>query len=596
MQNNLIVILVQIGLVLLISMFVSWLIAASRRHARNLEQVEEALRLSEARFARAEQVAKLGHWSWSMADETLHWSTETYRILGLDPATYQASLKSYLRHVVLADRDRLRAVLKQALAAEASYSVKYRVVRGDGAIRHLLEQGHLERAADGSVVRVFGTVQDITEHETARLALARMNQLYAVLSEVNKAIVRESSQAALLQQVCRVMVEVGGLKLAWIGAVDTDTANILPIALDGVAMRYVHGLRISMVDETQCNGPVARAALTGQMQVCQQIAHDNGLLHWHDRAVEWGLQSIIVAPLRLHDEVFATLAAYSDEADFFSVDIIELFDALAADVSFALQALVAESQRQRAEAQLVQLNAELEARVNERTAALEAVNQELQAFSYSVSHDLRAPLRSIDGFSRQLLEHHAAQLDSTAQDYLERIMRASGRMGQLIDDLLELSQIGRQTMRFGDVCLSTMASEIIEGLQQTSPERVVRVEIDAGLTVRADARLIRIVLENLLGNAWKFSAGREVAVIRFGRRRDGRRNILFVRDNGAGFDDRYADKLFGPFQRLHTAEEFEGTGIGLATVQRIITKHGGRIWAKSKPEDGAVFFFTLRKH
>lgn len=557
------------------------------------KEVEEALHLSEARFAQAEQVAKLGHWNWSMSEGALHWSEETYRILGLDSQTYRASYKAYLKHVLLADSAQLKAVVKQALAGEKSYSAKYRIMRNDGEVRHLLEQGRIERDSAGVVIRVFGTLQDITEHETARLALARMNQLYAVLSEVNKAVVRERNQAELLQQVCRVMVETGGLQLAWIGAVDMQVANVLPVALDGVAARYVHGLRIVMTDEEQRLGPVTQAVLTGHIQVCQDIAHEDGMRSWHARAVQWGLRAIIVAPLKRHDEVIATLAAYSDETGFFSYDIIQLIEALAADVSFALQAFAEEGRRQRAEAKLVRLNAELEARVKERTGALEAANQELKTFSYSVSHDLRAPLRSIDGFSRQLVEHHTSQLDPTARDYLERIMRASGRMGQLIDDLLELSQIGRQTMRLEAVCLSSLASEVLGSLRQAEPERVVRVEVEPGITVHADVRLMRIVFENLLGNAWKFSAGKDEALIRFGCLRNNKRQVLFVRDNGAGFDSRYADKLFGPFQRLHTTQEFDGTGIGLATVQRIIFKHGGRIWAESTKGEGAEFFFTL---
>jgi PAS domain S-box-containing protein len=557
------------------------------------KKVEEALRLSEARFAQAEQVARLGHWNWSLSESVLHWSEETYRILGLDSQTYRAIYKAYLKRVLLADSVRLKTVVKQALAGEESYSVKYRIVRNDGEIRHLLEQGRIERDSAGDVIRVFGTLQDITEHETARLALVRINQLYAVLSEVNKAVVRERNQAKLLQQVCRVMVEIGGLQLAWIGAVDMQAANVLPVAFDGSASRYVHGLRILMTDEAQRSGPVTQAVLTGHIQVCQDIAHEDGMRSWHARAVQWGLRAIIVAPLKLHEEVIATLAAYSDETGFFSYDIVQLIEALAADVSFALRAFAEEGRRQRAEAKLVRLNAELEARVKDRTGALEAANLELQTFSYSVSHDLRAPLRSIDGFSRQLVEHHAAQLNPTARDYLERIMRASGRMGQLIDDLLELSQISRQTMRMEEVCLSSLANEVLGTLHQVEPERAMRTEVEPGISAYADARLMRIVLENLLGNAWKFSAGKDEALIRFGCLRNNKRQVLFVRDNGAGFDNRYADKLFGPFQRLHTTQEFEGTGIGLATVQRIIFKHGGRIWAESTKGEGAGFFFTL---
>ena len=242
----------------------------------------------------------------------------------------------------------------------------------------------------------------------------------------------------------------------------------------------------------------------------------------------------------------------------------------------------------------VQLNAvELEERVAERTAELIAVNKELEAFAYSVSHDLRAPLRSIDGFSRALLKDSAGRLTATGQDYLRRVRAASQRMGQLIDDLLNLSRLMQTEMRHGVVDLSALAQAIATELQQHEPERQVEFGIAEGVVANGDARLLRVVLENLMGNAWKFTSKHSSARIEFGVTQIEGAPAYFVRDDGTGFDMACADKLFGAFQRLHDRGEFEGSGIGLATVQRIIHRHGGRTWAEGEVERGATFYFTL---
>lgn len=243
------------------------------------------------------------------------------------------------------------------------------------------------------------------------------------------------------------------------------------------------------------------------------------------------------------------------------------------------------------------IKTELEQRMAERTSELEAANKELEAFSYSVSHDLRAPLRSIDGFGQALLEDCADRLDDQGRRYLERIRGATQRMGQLIDDLLRLSRATRVAMRREPVDLTHLARAVLAELHKAEPDRKVTSRIQDGIVADGDARLLRIVLENLLGNAWKFTRRAEDARIEMGAFRDstGMRSF-WVRDNGVGFDARYADKLFGAFQRLHAPAEFPGTGIGLATVQRIIHRHGGRVWAESEEGKGATFYFTLGPH
>jgi light-regulated signal transduction histidine kinase (bacteriophytochrome) len=235
----------------------------------------------------------------------------------------------------------------------------------------------------------------------------------------------------------------------------------------------------------------------------------------------------------------------------------------------------------------------LTSQLRQRSEAAEAANRELEAFSYSVSHDLRAPLRSVDGFSLALLEDYGAQLDEQAHSYLVRIRNATTRMASLIDDLLQLSRVNRGEMEREDVDVSAMAERIVADRRRQDPIRSVAVTIRPKMTASADPRLLRVVLENLLENAWKFTARREQAEIDVGCRRLTNETAFYVRDNGAGFDPAYADKLFGAFQRLHAVTDFPGTGIGLATVQRIIHRHGGRVWAEGSVNAGACFSFTI---
>lgn len=247
------------------------------------------------------------------------------------------------------------------------------------------------------------------------------------------------------------------------------------------------------------------------------------------------------------------------------------------------------TQRKRMEADVHKLNEDLK----QRAAQLEAANKELEAFSYSVSHDLRAPLRSIDGFSHVVLEDYGEQLPADARGYLERVRAAAQRMAVLIDDLLNLSRVTRTALQPRFINLSKMAEDILAGLRESQPERQVSFSLVPDLMVEADPHLMHIVLENLLSNAWKFTSKQENAEIEFGQKNHVKERTFYVRDNGVGFDMAYADKLFGVFQRLHSVTEFPGTGVGLATVQRIISIHGGRIWAESAEGKGTTFYFTL---
>jgi len=251
------------------------------------------------------------------------------------------------------------------------------------------------------------------------------------------------------------------------------------------------------------------------------------------------------------------------------------------------------SERKRAEEEIRRLNEELEQRVRDRTAQLQAANQELEAFNYSVSHDLRAPLRAVEGLSRVLEEDYGTWLDEPGRDLLKRLRREGRRMSELIEDLLKLSRVTRGELHIEPVNLSAVIREIAQGLRETDPYREVEFLVPPAMMARGDLRLLKIALSHLLHNAWKFTSKHPRAVIEAGIKEIEGEAVFFVRDDGAGFDRKYADRLFGAFQRLHSETEFEGTGIGLATVRRIIHRHGGRIWAEGEVEKGATFYFTL---
>jgi signal transduction histidine kinase len=303
----------------------------------------------------------------------------------------------------------------------------------------------------------------------------------------------------------------------------------------------------------------------------------------------------IVGPIR-H---LAAAAAQITENKDYSVRVIPESGDEIGTFTFAFNEMLAQIQTRDAALRLSQ--ATLELRVEERTRELQkssqelqAANRELEAFCYSVSHDLRAPLRGIDGFSRALLEDYAGKvLDDQGNHYLRRVRANTQRMGELIDDLLQLSRLTRTDLARRDIDLTQMVKAVASELQSRDPGRAVDLHVAEGMHVHADPHLLKIILENLLGNAWKFSGRRADPRVDVVAQPDRGERVFSVKDNGAGFDMKYADKLFGVFQRLHAASEFEGTGIGLATVQRIVHRHGGRIWAESVPEQGATFHFTL---
>jgi PAS domain S-box-containing protein len=339
------------------------------------------------------------------------------------------------------------------------------------------------------------------------------------------------------------------------------------------------GYRLAVGDSSMIGWTIAHSQPRVALDVGKDAVHFNNPYLPETR-------SEVTLPLISRDHCLGSFTFQSRQEAAFSGEDVAVLGVMAEQLAVAID-------NSRLYEQVQRHAAELEVRVAERTAELTLVNQELEAFAYSVSHDLRAPLRSIDGFSQALLEDYQEALDEVGQDYLRRVRAASQRMSQLISDLLKLSRLTRGEMFCEQVDLSHLAIEVAAELQATAPKRRVDWDIMPGLSVAGDPRLLRVALENLMGNAWKFTDHQPHPRIEFGMLEEAGKCVYYIRDNGAGFDMEYAHKLFRAFQRLHSTAEYEGSGIGLATVQRIIHRHGGRIWAQGQVNRGATIYFTL---
>ena len=451
--------------------------------------------------------------------------------------------------------------------------------------------------------RVFlqSIIRDITDRKEAELGMNRLNRLYEFTGAINKVISHRHRLDEMLDEICRVTVETGKFKLCWIGKPDS-TGRIIPAASAGNENGYLESFEISTINNPNGLDPAGRSVRTGQVEYSNDITQDPLMSPWAAEALKRNLNSAASVPLITDNEVTGVFVVYSAEMNYFNASELKLLKGAGQDIAFAIRRIQDEEEKERInkelkknEAEIINLNESLEKRIKARTAQLEAANRELETFSYSVSHDLRAPLRTIEGFSEALIQDYNNSLDVTGLSYLNQVRKASRRMSQLIDDLLTLSRVTRREIVKKDINLSGMAASILEELKKNEPDRKVEFIIEPGVHVKADETLMQAAIYNLLENAYKFTSKKKEAVIEFGRHSSNGKEIYFVKDNGAGFNPKYCTKLFAPFQRLHSYEEFPGTGIGLANVHRIISRHQGKIWAEAEPDKGAAFYFTLEE-
>jgi PAS domain S-box-containing protein len=566
--------------------------AAFVRDISRRKRVEADLRESEARFRVLADSAPSLIWMASADGQWYYVNRPWFDYTG--STLEQSCGDGWASSVHPDDRAALLADHDDAYEARQAFSLEFRLRRRDGEYRWVLNQGVPRLADDGTLMGYIGTCVDIHDRVVAEHRIRRLSTLYAALSRANEAMARTRDMTTLLQQVCAIAVEHGRFYVVNVGLIDDGGQRVRTVASAGETMGFFDRVEYSLAPgQAQPEVPSLIALRENRPYISNDRDHDARAVPVLHPAARGIIRSTAAFPLNANGAVIGYLNVHATELATFDADMIDLLQLLADDLSFALDTMAANQRREHAETALRQLNATLEQKVEQRTLSLQAANRELEAFSYSVSHDLRAPLRAISGFTELLAEGHLDRLDHEARGYLERVRAASQRMSRLIDDLMNLSRIARMELKRERVDLSRLALEVIAELQESEPQRAVHVRVTPGLSAHADRGLTQIVLANLLGNAWKFTVKRPTPSISFGTtQRDGA-TWFFVRDNGAGFDMQRADKLFAPFQRLHAEQEFAGTGIGLALVQRIVHRHGGTVAAESAEGEGTTIYFTF---
>jgi PAS domain S-box-containing protein len=507
------------------------------------KRAEHDLNRIQTILSESQKIAHLGSFEYLAESRETIWSEEEFRIYGLTPGAQSPVYEDMLKHHIHPDDAALLdKVFKDALRDGRIYELEHRIVRPDGSERVVYDLAYPYFDEQGNLLRYIGTTLDITEKVRILTALkAEREFLRKVINTAPGMIFLKDSQGRYIL-ANKALGDAYGTTIE--GVVGKTDGELIPDAAEAARFRQDD----AEVIRTRRENVVAEEPLTTA----------DGRTRWF---------TTIKVPLVNDDGTCDKMLGVA-------IDITE---------------------RKQIREELVRLNASLEQRVAQRTVQLEMANNELEAFSYSVSHDLRAPLRHITGFINLLRQRAADGLDDKNRHYLTVIARAAEQMGTLIDDVLAFSRMGRAEMATTLVDTRQMVEELIASFRQESKGRDISWSVAPLPRVRGDPSMLRAVWVNLISNAVKFTAGKAPAVIRIGHFGQAGEDVFFVKDNGAGFDMRYVDKLFGLFQRLHRAEDFEGTGVGLANVRRIVSRHGGRTWAEGAPGQGASFYFSLPK-
>ena len=620
-------------------------------------EAEEALLKTQRLLTTASRIGRQGAWQIELPDNRLTWSEEVFAIHDLPPGP-APSVEEGINLYAPEYRDTVQTLFENCVYRGTSFDAELQIITGKGRRVWVRALGEAVRDAAGTIVLIHGAFQDIDLQKQTELRERTMaSRLATTLESISDAfflldhdwnfvfvngravqsvgggrdnlvgeniwrafpkiagtVVEHNCRSAVSEQKTRSFEWFYAPLQTWFEFHLYPTAEGLGVYFQDITHKrkaaeqlLLLQTAISHLNDTVIITEATPIDESGLKMVFVNQAFERQTGYTRDEVIGKSPRILqgpntqraeldrIRTALQKGEAVVAELTNYNKAGDAYWVEleIVPIADALGGITHFvAIERDVTE--RKQAEEKILQLNVDLEDRVRRRTAQLETVNVELEAFSYSVSHDLRSPLNTINGFGQLLLKSNGNNLDQKGQHYLSRMRAGAKQMGELIDGLLLLAKLSRDPLKLGRVNISEIARRVERELREQEPERQVQVQVQDGLVVTGDALLLLVVVQNLLGNAWKYSSKQETARIEIGSENgaDGQK-VYFVRDNGAGFDMAYGDKLFGVFQRLHSPADFAGTGIGLANVKRVIDRHGGRVWAHGRLNQGATFYFTL---
>ena len=554
------------------------------RDISEAKRAEMALHATQARLKSTLAAGSIGTWTWDIGRDCLSADEFTARMFSLEAGAAAKGLPvaAYLQAVAEEDQPAVADGLNQAIASCGTYDIEYRVRQKDGTFRWLQARGRVEGDAMGKAGSFHGAVMDITQRKLAEAAVRRSEEYFRFLNDLVEATRTLTDPAQIMAVTARML----GTHL------HASRCAYADVAPDGERFTILHDYTdgcVSTVGEYQLSCFGARAVATlqsGEMLIIRnvpaELLPDDGA----DLFKAIGIQAIITCPLVKDGGLRAMMAVQqTSPRDWQPGEISTVQD--------VVERCWATIGRRTAEEKVRQMNIELEQRVIERTEQLEAANKELEAFSYSVSHDLRTPLRAVDGFSQAVLEDYGPQLPPAGQRQLRTIRESAQRMGELIDDLLTFARLSRQPLARRTVDTGKLVREVLGEMTAQREGREITLRLGELPECEGDRALLKQVWINLIANALKYTRRRAQALVEIGCETGPGGRVYFIRDNGTGFDMQYAHKLFGVFQRLHRQEDYEGTGVGLAIVQRIVHRHGGRIWAEAAVDRGATFYFTL---
>jgi PAS domain S-box-containing protein len=503
-------------------------------------QAEAHIIRNEARLKRAQSIAHIGHWEFDLITGTYELSEEVCRIYGLNPNHTKYSFDTWISYIHPGDIKEVVKLMEEQAISMNNTTYDYRIIRKDKTVRYLHSESIYQYGSDSKPVGLYGIIHDITEQYMAEELIRK--------SEANLTAIIENTDA-------------------YIYSIDKDFRYLRFNSFLQDTVRQIYGLEIKPGDK-----------------VFDFVEKTDS-----EEAREW--ERVYAEGLTGKSLQFVKEFKIGDHHSFtsFSINPIRVNNQVIGLSCFARDI----TQQKVAEAEIISLNESLEKKVKERTAELVGVNKELEAFSYTVSHDLQAPLRLLKGFAQLLIIHYRDKLDEQGREFLDIISNSAVRMSELIRDLLGFSKLSNEILKTKQVNMYDLASVVIKDIKANMVDNAPEINLLALAPCVCDQALIRQVWANLIGNAVKYSSKKELPKVEIGMERISNETIYYVKDNGVGFDMINVDKLFGVFQRMHTSNEFEGTGVGLATVHRIISRHGGRVWAESAVNQGATFYFTL---